>query len=251
MDINDYKYKTELHAHCNPGSACSDVTPERLVELYKQKGCDAVAITNHIHMRHVGRYCEASYFYECAQDKRQMTKMYLEGYRRAYEAGKAVGLNVLLGMEICFFDENGNDYLVFGIDEDFIEKSIYYMDKTLADFYSAMKNDKNVIIQAHPFRNDLLPMPKEYIDGIETFNLQLSNDSKVGFACRHAFENNISITTCGSDFHHEEDCAAAIMRAKTLPKDSFELAEIIKSGDYLFDLSGNIAVPFGFKGEDL
>lgn len=246
MDIGDYKYKIELHAHSNPGSACSDVSPEALVEMYKNKGCDAVVITNHIHMRHVGRYCEESYFYECAKDKHQMTEMYLEGYKRAYEAGKKLGINVLLGMEICFFAENGNDYLVFGIDESFIEASIDYMDKTLAEFYKAMKNDKNVIIQAHPFRNNLVPMPKEFIDGAETFNTQPGNNSRIGLACRYACENNIDITTCGSDFHHENDCATSLIRTKVLPNNSFELAEIIKSHDYLFDISGSMIIPQGF-----
>ena len=47
MNVNDYKYKIELHAHTNPGSGCSSVSPERMVAVHKKSGCDAVVITNH------------------------------------------------------------------------------------------------------------------------------------------------------------------------------------------------------------
>lgn len=246
MNINDYKYKIELHAHTNPGSGCANVSPERTVELYKQKGCDAIVITNHFHIRHVGRYCEPDYFYECAANKDSMTDIYLEGYRRAYEAGRKENINVLLGMEICFFAENGNDYLIFGIDEDFVKESINYMDKTLGDFYKAMKRPDNVIVQAHPFRNGMIRMPKEYLDGVETFNLHPENNSRVGVACEYARNNGFEITTCGSDFHNEEDCAMALLKTKTLPTNSFELADIINSHDYLFEISGSVVIPQGF-----
>lgn len=52
--------------------------------------------------------------------------MYLKGFRLAEEEGKKTGVNILLGMELRF-KENFNDYLVYGIDEDFLKhnKELY------------------------------------------------------------------------------------------------------------------------------
>lgn len=250
MNINDYKYRIELHTHSYPGSGCSSVSPERLVELYKQYNCDAVVITNHFHIKAIGIYRDESYFYEFLKDKDNMVDMYLEGYRRAYEAGKKLGINVLLGMELCLKRENSNDYLIYGIDEAFVKKTIDYMEKTLAEFYTEMKTDKNVIIKAHPGRKNkkYATMPKEYLDGVETLNLQPGHNSRNAEALEYARDENFGITTCGSDFHNEFDCALAVIRTKTLPKDSVELATILKSHDYLFDISGSIIIPQGFCG---
>lgn len=236
MDIKDYKYKIELHAHTTPCSGCSHVSPERMVEIYKEKDVDAVVITNHF---------EPSYYYEKFETKKDITDKYLEGYWRTLEYGKKQGLTIILGMEIRFH-ENFNDYLVFGVDEEFVSKASEYLMGGLETFYKEMRNEKNVIIQAHPFRQGMVRMPLEFIDGMETFNLHPHHNSCVGLAAEYAFENNLKITTCGSDCHEEDLAALALTRAKWLPKDSFELAELIKSRDYIFDFSGSIVIPCSF-----
>ena len=35
-----------------------------------------------------------------------------------------------------------------------------------------------------------------------------------------------------------------------LPKDSYEMAQILLSGDYLFDFSGNVVIPSNFRRKD-
>ena len=237
MNVNDYKYKIELHAHTNPGSGCSSVSPERMVAVHKKSGCDAVVITNHF---------EPSYYYKNFEDKKTLVDKYLAGYRQTCEIGRKEGINVILGMEIRF-TENSNDYLVFGVDDEFVSKASEYLNGTLAEFYKDMKNENNVIIQAHPFRNGMTRMPKEYLDGVETFNLHPEHNSRVGVACEYARDNEFAITTCGSDFHDEPSYGLALIRTKTLPTNSFELADIVKSHDYLFDISGSIIIPLGFK----
>ena len=84
MNIQDYKYKIELHAHTKPVSGCSSIRPERMVEIIKELGCDAVVITNH---------CRTG------SDK-NFAEHYLNDYRRTKEAGDKCGLNVILGMEL-------------------------------------------------------------------------------------------------------------------------------------------------------
>ena len=43
----EYKYRTELHAHTFPVSGCSQVSPERMADIYAKRGYDGLALTNH------------------------------------------------------------------------------------------------------------------------------------------------------------------------------------------------------------
>ena len=58
-------------------------------------------------------------------------------------------------------------------------------------------------------------------------------------------KQGFKIVTAGSDFHEINVGyeAVAALRTKTLPNDSFELAKILKSGDYLFNVAGSIIIP--------
>ena len=47
MNISNYKYKVELHAHTSPVSSCSDLSAERIIELLSEHNTSAVVITNH------------------------------------------------------------------------------------------------------------------------------------------------------------------------------------------------------------
>lgn len=240
MNLDDYKYKIELHAHTKPCSGCSSVTPERMAQIYKELGYDAVVITNHMQPRfHMRNF----------SSKEEMLETYIEGYRRAKAEGDKLGINVILGVEV-FLEKSPADYLIYGIDEDFLIRASENLGLPLPEFYALMKNDKNVILQAHPFRNNTPIMPVDSLDGIETFNLHPEHNSRVGIAARYAAENNMKITICGSDFHDEPSYGLAALRTKTLPKDSFELAAVLKTCDFLFDFSGNIVIPRGFKEEN-
>ena len=114
MNINEYaeqyKYKTELHTHTFPVSACADIIAEDVVRIYAEAGADSLVITNHIN----GAMKSADY--------------YLSDYYKAAEAGVKYGVNVILGVEICFVGSK-NDYLVYGVEENEIEKMIKLVTK--------------------------------------------------------------------------------------------------------------------------
>ena len=95
-------YKTELHAHTKPVSRCSDIDAKRLVEIYKEKGYDSIVLTNHFIVQLQGKTVE------------EKIKWYLEDYYKCVEAGKVLGLNIILGAELRF-TENNNDYLIFTV----------------------------------------------------------------------------------------------------------------------------------------
>lgn len=211
-------YKTELHTHTAPVSACSEIGTKQLVEIYKENGYDSVVLTNHFLTLLEGETVE------------EKVKWYLQDYYKCCEEGKLVGLNVILGAELRF-TENCNDYLVFGIcPEDLIQ--IYKMlPYGIDNFYREYKNERNVILQAHPFRNGMEKVNRESLDGIEVFNLHPNHNSRVGIAAKYAYENNM-IATCGSDFHHlGQECLCGILTKEPL-KDSYDVANVLKSGDY-------------------
>lgn len=227
MDIKDYKYRIELHAHTSPASGCSSVKPERMAQVHKEMGYDAVVITNH-----------------CSAESEGWIETYLDNYNRTKAEGDKLGVTVILGME---YNAGDQDYLVYGIDEDFVKKSMTRKATPYADFYKEMKNEHNVFLCAHPFRKPWRDLGDEYLDGIEVFNMHPGHNSRVSIAARYAKLHNMPIITCGSDFHDEPNNGMICMRTKTLPKDSYELADILKSRDYIFEMSGNIIIPYGFK----
>ena len=158
----EYRYKTELHAHTKPVSLCSEITPEEIVRAYYEYGCDTLTVTNHLNPDWTP----------------SRTDEYLSGYYDTKKAAEGTGMNVVLGVEIRF-TENANDYLVYGVSFGDIEKMIRLIPYGITEFYKEIKTRENIILQAHPFRNGMTLAPLDSIDGIETFNMHPGHNSRV------------------------------------------------------------------------
>ncbi len=224
--LQEYRFKLELHAHSSPASTCSEIPPELLVENYSDLGYNAVVLTNHFTAEHIlqGNF-------EVLVDE------YLEDYLHAKKRGDELGLNVILGAEIRFL-ENCNDYLVYGINRDELLRICeFFAYGEIKDFYTGFKNDKNVIIQAHPLRNGIELVEQEYLDGIEAFNMHPNHNSRVGVAAGIARERG-QLLLAGTDYHHPGHEGIAAMKSRVLPSDSYELAQLLKSRDYYFEIGG-------------
>ncbi len=227
----EYKYKIELHAHTRPASPCSEIEPKRLIELYAEKGFDGVVITNHF-----------VDFLIKSENPKEAADIYLKDYYEAVSEGEKRGIKVYLGMEVRF-PESCNDYLVYGIGEQDIGEVFSYIHSDYITFYKNFKNGKNIILQAHPFRNGMELQNPDYIDGIEVFNMHPNHNSRVAVAARYAAEHKNFIKIGGTDFHHNNHQGLAAMLSKRLPEDSVDLARILKDRDYLLSLSGSIIIP--------
>ncbi len=231
MNITDYKYKIETHAHTSPMSPCADFTPQEVVKLYTEIGFSAIAITNH--------FCPYSFGND---PKEKVVSRFLSDYYDAKNSGEKYGVQVILGMEIRF-PENSNDYLIYGFEETDIGRLFDLTKTDYVSFYKEFKNDKNIIIQAHPFRDSAVRQDPQYLDGIETFNMHPGQNSRIAFATQFAKQHPHLIATCGTDFHHNTHHGLGGILSKTLPKDTFELAELLKSRDFLFNVAGSVVIP--------
>lgn len=231
--VSRYPYKIDMHVHTQ---GC---TPEEQADYYKEKGIDAFVMTNHL-TGYFWRERETPY-----TDRERHVEWYLSNYNRAKAQGEKVGVKVYLGMEITFNNHGGEDFLVYGVEEGDVYKAFDILDSYekedtgyLEDLYKLIKNDGNLIIRAHPMRYPEIPVGDiHFLDGIEVFNPGSKNDKAMQFARK----NGITLLTAGSDCHRpEKEQIHPGIRVSGLPEDSFGVAQILKSGDYLIDIDGYI-----------
>lgn len=163
---------------------------------------------------------------------------YIECYRNTKKYAEEAGVTVALGMEIRFVNDayKVNDYLVYGIDEEDVYRAAEFLDGTYYEFYEGFKNERNVIIQAHPYRPGITRVDIDYLDGIEVFNLHPNQPSVVGFGARLTKEHKKLIATGGTDYHYQGDEALCLTVTKKKIKDSFDFANALKSGEYEFEI---------------
>ena len=224
-----YSYTTELHSHSFPVSACGEFKSYEVVEFYKSAGVDSLVLTNHLNPLWI------------SDDPDSAAKEYLSDYLLAKEAA-AGDIELILGVEIRF-PENNNDYLIYGVEECDVKEFIKLIPYGISNFYKQVKNDKNIIIQAHPFRKHMTLAPLDSIDGIESMNMHPDHHAKPSIAFKYAKENGLLVTG-GSDFHNKGYHALCLMRTETKMKSSFDIANAIKSRDVVFDCSGHIIIPY-------
>lgn len=228
--ISAYPYKIELHAHSLPISRCSEFDAEGLVCAYEKAGVSAIALTNH--------FTPAS-FQE--RTKKEFVDAYIAAYRDFQGRAAQRGITAIFGIELRFA-ENFNDYLVFGIDEDDAYRIADYVELGLEAFSREMRKDGLLLIQAHPMRDKMTPMPEGLLDGWEAFNMHPGHNQRTALAAKSANRQGILITG-GTDFHHPGHEGCCLLRSRRIPENSHDLAEILRSRDYLLDIGGSIVLP--------
>ena len=224
-----YPFRVDLHTHSCPASGCSEIPAAELVSRYAALGADGVVITNHVMPG------------DKAIPQKEWAQKYLQDYRDACAAGEKLGVRVYLGLEMRF-PACSNDYLVYGVDEDFTESAWDYLDKDLHTFYRDCHAPDRVIVQGHPFRDGMILADPADLDGIEVFNLHPQHNSRVSMAARHHAKVG-GILTGGTDFHHPGHEGQVFTCFKELPADSFALARALKNGDYIFTVGSSIILP--------
>lgn len=218
-------YKTELHVHSVDASECARADVHCLVERYTDLGYSTLVLTNH--------FASFSLRYLKCDEWEQFIDKYIDAYKKLKKAAKGK-LEILLGVEIRLKD-CPNDYLLYGITEEFLKSNPYLYKKSIEELYNLAKENEILVIQAHPFRNNMQITPPHLIDGIEVHNGSLGGyyniDSRNDIAELWAEKFGL-IKTSGSDFHTPMDKINSGIITKKKIKNLSQLIEILKSGDY-------------------
>ena len=209
------RFLYELHCHTSEVSVCGRVAAKDVVENYIKAGYSGIVITDH--------------FNRCTfqNQPEDMAEHYLAGYRAA-KAAAGDRLTVILGMELTFF-ENANDYLVYGMTEEFVKKHLNIREMGLERFSALAHENGMVIFQAHPFRNQMTVMDPALLDGVEVHNGNPRHDSRNDIARMWAekFEKKMS---SGSYYHQVEDIARGGIVTQEPIYDAAALAGVLMSG---------------------
>ncbi|MDD6276000.1 MAG: hypothetical protein PUB20_04165 [Clostridia bacterium] len=216
-------YKYELHTHTAEVSPCAASAAADTVALYKEHGYDGLVITDH--------YSPMTFMNHGIIKPQNSADYYLTGYRNALAAA-GDEFTVLLGMEMRFYG-NGNDYLVYGVTEDFIRNNgnlmIYYPRR----FHNLTAKNNMIFVQAHPFRPYIFRTNPRFLDGCEVYNAKDSEKGTNEKALEWADKHNMKIRTGGADFHREAHIVnmSGIM-TDTKIKTNNDLVEVLKNGDF-------------------
>lgn len=214
-------YKYELHCHTREVSACSSASAAYIVKKYKKAGYDGVVITDHFS----GLSFPAYNYHK----HKKNAQSYLNGYKAALEAA-GDDFTVLLGMEIRFLLTT-NDYLVYGIDENFVKNMGNFLYDTQKSLYKKVKDAGALLIQAHPFRKFVKRADPRYLDGVEVYNgkaEQAANDNSLSWAKDCGFK----IFTSGSDHHHAVSKISGGIETQEKIRTNADLLRILRSGEY-------------------
>ena len=188
-------YKFDTHVHTAEVSPCATPGAAGVVKLYHKAEYSGICITDHYN----GYVFD---YWGCNTWEKRLDK-FLEGYRKAKDAGEKYDLDVLLGVELSLScSVYWIDYLLFGVTEQFLRDypDLHkYEPKALRE----LADENSILIfQAHPFRSGNACENPLFLDGVEAMNGSQSNEVN-DLAAKFAKENNLLISA-GSDCHSRE-----------------------------------------------
>jgi hypothetical protein len=192
-NMNAYRY--EVHFHTSEVSSCATVSASQSIRAYKDLGYAGVVVTDH--------YCRQFFEGVAALNWERQVDCYLAGFDLAAGVGRQINLAVLPGMEIRF-DENQNDYLVYGLDRRFLIDNPHLYQMNVRSFRKLAQKSQLLVFQAHPLRNGMTIVNPLWLDGFETINANPRHDSRNDIAAIWAKKFGLPAIS-GSDFHEPGD----------------------------------------------
>lgn len=213
----------ELHAHTKGVSACGHIGVEELLDRYHAKGYDAVVITNHLNPWTIG-------IENAADDYNGFIDNFMSPVKQGREYAEKIGMKLFFGCELRFAQDN-NDYLVYGITEEYLRKTPDIMTMGIGKFHEVAHEQGFLVYQAHPFRDWMQIVPPRYIDGIEVNNGHPRHQARNDIARLWADIHGLSMIS-GSDFHEEGDEARGGIITFEDVNNENELSEVLRKGSY-------------------
>ena len=218
-------FKTELHCHSKDISQCARVSYEEIIDKFTEAGYKTVVLANHFNTGTKDAHGAATWD--------EWIDKYVSGYKGLKECAHGK-LNVLLGMELRL-DENCNEYLVFGVTEEFLRKYDNMLQLNAEGFHKIAEENGCLFVQAHPFRNGMTVINPKHLDGVEVFNGHFGHDARNEIANAWADKFGL-IKTSGTDFHYITSPANGGIITEEEITSMEQLVEILKSGNYTLNM---------------
>ncbi len=219
------KYLYEMHFHTKNTSNCANVKAEIAVEEYIKAGYDGIVVTDHLSPSTFMKYGR-----ELLSWKKKVD-FFLRGYRAAKETANG-RIPVLLGMELRFKTSEGdNDYLVYGITEEFLYSHPNILNMNSKIFFELAQKKGLLVFQAHPFRVGMKVTNPKYLHGVEIFNGNPRHNSSNDIAEAWAKKYDLLVTS-GSDYHEIEDLGSGGIWFNKEIKDNKTLVEELLTREY-------------------
>lgn len=219
------KFMYEMHFHTRETSNCANVKAADAIEEYIKAGYDGIVVTDHLSPSTYMKYSR-----ELLPWKKKVD-FFLRGYKEALKTANG-RINILLGMELRFRTSEGdNDYLVYGLTEEFLYNTPKLLEMNIRDFYELAHKNGFLVFQAHPFRVGMKVTNPKYLDGVEIFNGNPRHNSSNDIAESWAKKYNLMVSS-GSDYHEFEDLARGGILFNKEIKDNKTLVEEMLKKDY-------------------
>ena len=225
-------FRYDIHTHTKETSRCGKIPARELAAQYIALGYDGIAITDHLHDEFIDSLA-------CAGDWDACVDAYLTGYKAAKDFALCEtdgAFDVVLGLELRY-PQNDNDFLVFGIDEEFLRANPYLCRSTPEEFFNT-HGSQALIIQAHPFRSGCFAAPAQFLHGVEVFNGNPRHDSRDECALAFAKEHPHLLRTCASDTHQNGDAGRAAILFDKRISDSHALRAELTRNSYTLEYTG-------------
>lgn len=186
----------DLHCHTAPRSACSALTPERLVELAAARGLDGVCLTEH---------------------------------DRAWDPHALAALRATAPVAVFHAVELTTDLghvLAFGLEPaDFSPEA--------AKVAEAAARRGGLLFLAHPARDGLLRVTRETVEYFASVEALNGSDSRLQNIAASGLARGFRLPGIGgSDAHQEGEVGRAATRFAAAVRCDAELLEVLRAGAY-------------------
>ncbi|MDR1318036.1 MAG: PHP domain-containing protein [Treponema sp.] len=190
-------YLYETHLHTAQSSACAVSGGAEYIRAYKERGYAGIIVTDHFFN---GNSCLPRNL-----PWKEWVNRFCRGYEEARREGERLGLDVFFGWEETF--EGCDDYLVYGLDKDWLLKHPESRRWTREEQYRAVRDSGGCVVQAHPFRQHFyiqrIILSTGCVDAVEAANAGNHEQSYDALAMRYAQKLGLP-ATAGSDIHNAE-----------------------------------------------
>ena len=179
----------DLHAHTRGISKCCRRSAEEVVSEAKQIGLDGIVLTNHYQKNYVSDGDYAAFL-----------KRYKEEFHHTRQCGEAIGCKVFFGIEVTAERYPNVHFLIYGVDEDFIDRYPLLFDYAQEELYRTVKENGGILLQAHPYRRQDRLCDVSLLDGVEISCHPLYEGTHIDALTALAAREGLLLTV-GGDYH--------------------------------------------------